>query len=454
MESFGTSFRWRTSVGWFAIFVGIALIANNAAAQKYTLNAVHEPNTDMEFDNQQTSNPFVGTFPGYITFGADGLFYWLIPAAHHPKMQPLIIWLTGGPGCSSMLAALSENGPFGIDSDGNVEYRKRPWILAGNMLYIDQPFGTGFSVANDPNVTVNNEEQVSKYLRKFMIKFLKKYPQFYDRPLYVTGESYGGHYVPHFGAYLAQNPSPGINFKGIAVGNGWIQPSLQYPQYPSFGLDHGIIDKETFNSSTHMLSECVNNLNETTENEFLLCGEAVQTIIGSYNPYNYKLQCEVEPLCYNMSGSVNFLNDFAIQADLGVKKDYQSCNNSVYSDFEVDWLHGMNPSITYLLQNNYTVVLYYGDLDIICNWYGGKAVAMSVMNNLYPHAKLETKQWVIGGKKLGEIMEHDKFSFIRIYNAGHMVPMDQPNAGLAVITDVLLKDDPSPKWNDFIETEY
>merc|ERR1740139_1813549 len=85
---------------------------------------------------------------GFIPIGNDGsdMFYWYFPARENPETAPLVLWLTGGPGCSSELAIFYENGPFKIIDD-KVTTNPHAWNENANLLYIDQPVGTGFSKA-------------------------------------------------------------------------------------------------------------------------------------------------------------------------------------------------------------------------------------------------------------------------------------------------------------------
>ena len=78
---------------------------------------------------------------------SDDLFYWLFPALTSPA--PLVLWLTGGPGCASEIALFYENGPFKIRDDLTLQKNEYGWNRVANMLYVDQPVGTGFSKGKD-----------------------------------------------------------------------------------------------------------------------------------------------------------------------------------------------------------------------------------------------------------------------------------------------------------------
>ena len=93
------------------------------------------------------------------------------------------------------------------------------------MLYVDQPVGTGFSHA-DPLHLNTNEEEIADNMATFMMGFLEKYPQLQGKDFYITGESYAGHYIPaisHAFEFKYKEQLK-INFKGLAIGNGLVDP--------------------------------------------------------------------------------------------------------------------------------------------------------------------------------------------------------------------------------------
>jgi cathepsin A (carboxypeptidase C) len=150
------------------------------------------------------------------------MFYWLFRSRNNSSTAPLVLWLTGELGCASELAIFYENGPFTINDDLSLKRNKFSWNENSNMLYVDQPVGVGFSRALNPTQYAWNEKMISEYLYNFLSMFMTKYPEFKGRPLYITGESYAGHYIPAIANYIIQNPSSDFNLRGIAIGNGII----------------------------------------------------------------------------------------------------------------------------------------------------------------------------------------------------------------------------------------
>ena len=148
-----------------------------------------------------------------------------------PDKDPLIIWLQGGPGCSSMLGLYTENGPYNFKFDKDhvkdpfeLVKNKFSWNNAANVMYVDQPIGTGFSFTDSWSAFRMTEDQVAEDFYIFIHNFLLKYPKFQGREIFLTGESYAGHYIPVIARTLQLKDDPWINLAGLAIGNGWVDP--------------------------------------------------------------------------------------------------------------------------------------------------------------------------------------------------------------------------------------
>ena len=158
--------------------------------------------------------------------------YWMFESRNQPKTDPFILWLTGGPGCSGMLALLNENGPCTIDEHLNTVNNTKSWTNAANVLWIDQPTGVGFSYGDSGDYD-HDEIGVRDDMYHFLTEFFDAHPEYADAPFYVFGESYGGHYAPNVAYRVWQGNQKAtadnkINLKGLAVGNGLTDPAIQY----------------------------------------------------------------------------------------------------------------------------------------------------------------------------------------------------------------------------------
>lgn len=166
----------------------------------------------------------------------DDLFYWLIRSQHSPSTDPLVLWLNGGPGCSSEIGLFYEVGPWrfkggGQDGEGGneVTLEKNPfsWSNIANMLFVDNPLGAGFSTGNE--LYSDSLDELAFLLEIFLTRFLDQNPDFNGRKFHIVGESWAGKYVPalaHRLLFNSQKPVK-LDLKGIAIGNGIVDPYHQ-----------------------------------------------------------------------------------------------------------------------------------------------------------------------------------------------------------------------------------
>ena len=130
-------------------------------------------------------------------------------------MTKITIWLNGGPGCSSLDGLLQENGPF-LWQPGTYKPVPNPysWTNLTNVVYVDQPAGTGFSPGPS---TVNDEEDVAAQFNSWFKHFVDTF-DLHGRKVYITGESYAGMYVPYIAdAMLNEEDTTYFNLKGIQI---------------------------------------------------------------------------------------------------------------------------------------------------------------------------------------------------------------------------------------------
>ena len=165
--------------------------------------------------------------------------------------DPLVLWMTGGPGCSSELAVFYENGPFRIEDDLSLSENPFGWDVGHNVLFVDQPVGTGFSYTSDPSDDVTSEKQVADDVLDFLLEFFDQKPELLRNDLFVTGESYAGHYVPAVASRIVEHngnaarKTAALNLQGIAIGNGLTDPGIQYGAYADYAASKNLIGPST-----------------------------------------------------------------------------------------------------------------------------------------------------------------------------------------------------------------
>jgi carboxypeptidase D len=104
------------------------------------------------------------------------LFFWLFKARHIANRQRTIIWFNGGPGCSSMDGAMMENGPYRVNKNGTLRLSDGSWDEFANIVYVDQPVGTGFSYI-DTDSYVHEMSAVKEEMITFLTSFFEIFPE-------------------------------------------------------------------------------------------------------------------------------------------------------------------------------------------------------------------------------------------------------------------------------------
>ena len=147
------------------------------------------------------------------------LFFWFFESRNKPEKDPIVIWLNGGPGGSSMLGLFDEVGPC-ILKLGDNETTPNQWAWNNNasLLFIDQPAGVGFSTvaegAQPPESDLDGAEDFQSFLNIF---FQKVFPNKAHLPIHLAAESYGGHYAPVYVKHILD--SRAYNSKSAFWGN-------------------------------------------------------------------------------------------------------------------------------------------------------------------------------------------------------------------------------------------
>jgi len=411
---------------------------------------------------------------GYFALNATNdahLFYTLFErrgGGVDASASPLIVWLTGGPGCSAELASLYENGPFALERRGEdvvLTRRAHAWNDAGHLLFVDSPVGTGFSYSSSRRDAARDEVTVAEDLLQFLYAFFLRRPDLADVPVFVTGESYAGHYVPAFAhrIFLANKKEEGpvrINLRGMAVGNGLTDPEIQYGAYADYSLGNDIVSASAAakamtaypacrkaieactagESGKANRATCVKALDQCQTIPETLLEDAASRLGGKQiNVYDIRKTCDAE-LCYDFSDAENWLNRPDVQKALGVNKKWEMCDSRVHADLMGDWMHAyVDGYIPPLLEAGIRVMIYAGDQDFICNALGNERWVKAMRwTGREDFNAARTEPFVVSsddGDDIvgGSVREAGHLSFVKINQAGHMVPMDQPRNSLMMI---------------------
>ncbi|KAJ7202081.1 alpha/beta-hydrolase [Mycena pura] len=172
------------------------------------------------------TDPLNRSFAGNVGVNRAGhpnatLFFWAFEKNNGSltsnSTDPWIIWLNGGPGASSMIGLMTENGPLRVTGTYSIVQNNLSWHQLADTFWIDQPVGTGYSTSD---TTVPNEDQMGEDFVGFLSNIVKIFPGLATRPLYLMGESYAGTYIPYITKTIFSTPNPPVALKKMVIGDG------------------------------------------------------------------------------------------------------------------------------------------------------------------------------------------------------------------------------------------
>ncbi|PKA57611.1 Serine carboxypeptidase 24 [Apostasia shenzhenica] len=223
-------------------------------------------------------------YSGYIVVNEKhgrALFYWLTEAVSQASRKPLVLWLNGGPGCSSVAYGASEEiGPFRINRTGSQLYlNKYSWNREANILFLESPAGVGFSYTNTTSDLKNSGDgRTAQDSLIFLMRWMERFPQYKRREFYIAGESYAGHYVPQLANKIHDFnkacSKPFINLRGFIVGNAVTDNYYDSLGTVSYWWTHSMISDRTYQS---ILSAC--NFSSSTSSSH--CDRAISYAMNS-----------------------------------------------------------------------------------------------------------------------------------------------------------------------------
>ncbi|KAL6514587.1 hypothetical protein OROGR_020166 [Orobanche gracilis] len=384
-------------------------------------------------------------YSGYVTVdpkAGRSLFYYFAEAID-PCNKPLVLWLNGGPGCSSLgNGALTELGPFRVNPDGKtLWYNKYAWNNVANVIFLESPAGVGFSYSNTSTDYETGDRKTAADSYTFLINWLERFPEYKTRDFYITGESYAGHYVPQLADSILRNNKITkqniINLKGIAMGNAYTDYLDQikgvYEHFWTSALisdeiHEGIVKNCDFSSPSRT---CINY--------------ADQADIAKGRIFIYDIYA---PLCNSPESPpksgfdpcsdeyVNaYLNTPKVQKALhanvtGTPEPWAGCSDIVQWQDSPDTVL---PLIKKLMTTGIRIWIYSGDTDgivpVTTTKYSMPKLGSPIKTPWYP--------WYYQGEVGGYVVGYRDVTFVTIRGAGHFVPSYKPEQALAFFSSFL-----------------
>ncbi|XP_062180727.1 serine carboxypeptidase 2-like [Phragmites australis] len=447
-----------------------ALLALACWLRPAAATAVHEADRIDRLPGQPEVN--FAMYSGYVTVderAGRSLFYWLqeVPAESQPA--PLVLWLNGGPGCSSIAYGASEElGAFRIRPGGaSLFLNKQRWNRVANILFLDSPAGVGFSYTNTTSDLYNSgDNRTAHESYTFLVKWFARFPHYKYREFYLAGESYAGHYVPQLSQLVYRNnkgiEKPFINFKGFMVGNAVTDD--YHDQVGTFESwwNHGLIS-----DATYRLLEAV-CVHDNIEHTSPPCDAAYETAMaeqGDIDPYSiYTPTCNqtsssttpspakkrrrVKPWmrgydpCTERHSTV-YYNRPEVQRALhanvtGINYTWTTCSDIINTNWR-DSPFSMLPIYQELIAAGLRIWVYSGDTDSVvpltATRYSIDALGLSTTTNWYP--------WYDNKEVGGWSQVYKGLTLVTVRGAGHEVPLHRPRQAF-ILFQHFLRGKPMP----------
>ena len=431
-------------------------------------------------------------YSGYFTVDAVNnrrLFYMFMESATDPVDADVAVWFTGGPGCSSMLGFFTESGPFRPQPGGKLALNPHSWVYANaSFLAIESPAGVGFSSSNVTSDYTTGDKRTADDAYNAIQAFYKEFPQLLKNKLWVTGESYGGHYVPEFSQRVLNGNAalrPGdahVNIAGWMVGDPWTDPPVEAPLIIRNWYDRGVISQKNYAAIQELCSWeaitfwIVNNVtvgnHRSPQDMAIVWGRSLEEatrkgLLGPGTPACFKQLEQTSKIAYDFinvldmeadvcsPGTVayphapnpcgdnqltEYMNLPAVRAALGVTDpvpggSWAPCSAQVHYSTADTQTSVVDIYRNVLVNTTLKVLVYSGTSDLIIptvttrEWTQNLARDMNFAT-VNPHHPWFSDS---NGKQLaGWATQYSRFTFTSIRGAGHEVPLSQPERAFAM----------------------
>ncbi|WOL07371.1 serine carboxypeptidase-like 35 [Canna indica] len=426
-------------------------------------------------------------YAGYVKVNDHkALFYWFFEADQRPREKPLVLWLNGGPGCSSIAyGAAQELGPFLVKSNApNLTLNPYSWNKVANLLFLEAPIGVGFSYTNrSKDLEELGDGITAQDSHIFLLNWFKRFPDFKNHEFYIAGESYAGHYVPQLAELIYEgNKKAGndsyIKLRGFMIGNAVLNDATDQLGMVEYAWSHAIISDKLYST---LRKEC-NSFKEEGEGgrPTKACSPAVKAFLQAYNDID--IYSIYSPICLSSLSKSSpssklvtaphffsqhetwhemrkvptggydpctedyvekYFNREDVQRALHanvthIYYPYSTCSEVIHS-----WNDSPStvlPILMKLMKAGMRIWVYSGDTD-------GRVPVTSTrysINEMRLRAKEERKSW--GGWRAwyhkeqvaGWVVEYEEgLTLATVRGAGHQVPVFGPDRALSLVSHFL-----------------
>ncbi|XP_070666050.1 serine carboxypeptidase-like 20 isoform X2 [Malus domestica] len=416
---------------------------------------------------------FNATFPskhysGYISIDGKNLFYYFVVSEGNPATDPVVLWLNGGPGCSSFDGFVYEHGPFNF-AEGKpkgalpvLHLNPYSWSKVSNIIYLDSPAGVGFSYSRNQTKYTTGDIQTALDTHAFLLRWFQQFPEFQPNPFYISGESYAGVYVPTLASQIAKGinkgTKPTLNLKGYLVGNGVTDRRFDANALVPFAHGMALISEKIFQE---VVATCGTDLLNVPPSNRSLCQEKFQPLdrqlgkttekplgvrkrmFGRAWPFRANVEDGIVPswpqLAKTLDSGVPCINDEVATLWLNTPKVREAIHaqpESVAGPWElctdrISYSRDAGSMIPYhqnLTTQGYRALIYSGDHDMCVPYTGSEAWTASLGYEIVD----EWRPWFSSDNQVAGYLQGyaNSLTFLTIKGAGHTVPEYKPREAL------------------------
>ncbi|KAJ3772424.1 Alpha/Beta hydrolase protein [Lentinula raphanica] len=403
----------------------------------------------------------VGQYSGYINVGDDNfLWFWFFESRNDASSDPFVLWLNGGPGCSSMIGLFTETGPCTVNSDGkSTSLNPYSWNNYSNILYLDQPFGAGFSTGP----TLTNSSAAATYAwTAFQVLFTSEaFADYSNRQFVLATESYGARFGPVFIDYFnSQNKlidsgdldGVKIVVSSLMINNGKHDPLINFQSLVAFAQDApgygplvnnsviSTISKAFDNTCSTLLQDCYDadiskdSSADKCNTAITTCTDDVMTPAVGDRDADYLLASSDTDDTVPTTYYATYIRLDDVQEAIGAtllnsSPTFDQCDDTTHALFSQSGETGRTflPELAALADSGFRILIWGGDADMKANWLGlhQSMVQMSWYGNQTLNDTTLTNM-TIDGDDVASYAVVDNFTFARVYGAGHTLPSYKP----------------------------
>ncbi|XP_027362513.1 serine carboxypeptidase-like 18 [Abrus precatorius] len=420
-------------------------------------------NSAASFTIVKTLPGFSGELPflletGYIGVGELDdiqLFYYFVQSEGLPATDPLVLWLTGGPGCSALSGFMYEIGPISFDYERSIDGDKPvlvlndySWTKVANIIFLDAPVGTGFSYANTSAGYNTSATKSTADVYMFLRKWLLAHPKFQTNPVYIAGDSYSGITVPLTVKKISDGIKAGnlplINLKGYVLGNPLTDEQHDKNSRIKFAHRVGLLSDELYEETKldchgeyvypnksdagcienlETVDLCLNDINPAMVLEPLCLASSAKPNKLNWEPsHSGVVFPDPDPLLLEVNRTGQWCRDYnylflniwanekqvqeALHVRIGTKQEWERCNRSLCYEYDILNSFDYHRNFT---NEDLRAIIYSGDHDYIVPYVGTQEWIQYL--NLTVSSNEEWRPWFVDGQVAGLVTIFLQFRF-------------------------------------------